>query len=57
MQSEKVWFLYGAIAMAKGSEVGRRVKLLAEFGPRAQFGAAQSGGRMESRVWERDKGR
>lgn len=31
MQSEKVWFLYGAIAMAKGSEVGRRVKPLTGF--------------------------
>ena len=44
MQSEKVWFLYGAIAMAKGSEVGRRVKLLEEFGPCAQLRAAQAGG-------------
>lgn len=30
--------------MAKGSEVGRRVKLLEEFGPCAQVGAAQAGG-------------
>lgn len=44
MQSEKVWFLYGTIAMAKGSEVGRRVKPLEEFGPRAQLGVAQAGG-------------
>ncbi|XP_029377642.1 protein SLX4IP [Echeneis naucrates] len=29
--------------MAKGSEVGRRVKLLIEFGPCAQLGAAQCG--------------
>ncbi|XP_053188618.1 protein SLX4IP [Scomber japonicus] len=30
--------------MAKGSEVGRRVKLLIEFGPCAQLGEAQAGG-------------
>lgn len=38
MQSEKVWFFYGAIAKAKGSEVGSR------FGLRAQLGVAQAGG-------------
>lgn len=44
MQSERVWFLYSAIAMAKGSEVGRRAKPLEEYGPSAQLGATQSGG-------------
>lgn len=44
MQSEKVWFLYAAIAVAKGSEVGRRVQLLIGFGPCAQLGAAHAGG-------------
>ena len=44
MQSKKVWFLYSAIAVAKGSEEGRRVKLLIEFGPCAQLGVAQAGG-------------
>ena len=56
MQAEGVWFLYGAIAVAKGSEVGRRAELLIELGPSVQLGAVQTG-RMESGVWERDKGR
>lgn len=44
MQSEKVWILYCAIAEAKGTEVGRRVKPLMESGLRAQLGEAQAGG-------------
>lgn len=56
MQPEQVWFLYAAIAVAKGSEVGRRVKPLGEFWAPCPTWSS-TGGRTESRVWERDKER
>lgn len=43
--------------MAKGSEVGSRVKLLEEFGPCAQLGAAQAGGWRAGSGREIRKGR